>query len=908
MSTSQNTTGSTLTNNAFNFEIPGSLREAIFSFLLENSPIEAANFEYRTNSNFLQLLNKVNDNCRNLMLEKFKFINLSLPMTRCSGLRGQLEAGVTKYPTLFEYVIICSLETDIVQLGEVIEQFPNSVTSSILFLQVDDTESYFILELLSFLFRKGHCSSFLYIDLDMFDLSNTWTILVDNFRCISTLKSLAMRCTSISNPRLLRLLKILKNASLESCYTLLGWQWKEPQFFHILHFLQRKRICLKAFFDCLSLQLSPTNAVPFGPLWMTHKTTLDLDKRKIDSNGVNYLSETLKENHTLTVLNIARNNITSEGAKYLSEALKENDTLTELYIGGNNIASEGAKYLSEALKENHTLTLLSIPRNNITSKGAEYLSEALKENHTLTGLDISENNTTSAGAKYLSEALKENHSLTKLYIHNNNIASAGAKYLSEALKENHTLTVLCIGGNNIASEGAKYLSEALKENHTLTKLYIGGNNITSEGAKYISEALKKNHKLTKLCIDVNNIKSEGAKYLSEALKENHTLTELDIHNNNIASEGAKYLSEALKENHILTVLNIDNNHITSEGDIFSSQIEQYLKRNQSELTNIESNASNISRSLGQSTLKTNTATEHLLPSSKYASCLNQSYLEYKNTVLEEMKLLFILFMQHRRLEQQESSSHIPIYPPFEMMTYFITNTSNSVNVRTLPKYFETEDYVCSICCSICTDPCCSENCSHIFCKVCIEARTESSCPTCQTVCTDWKVSPFAEKVILKLRLQCPHLCGWQGALKDYETSHKGDCPNEMGKCSSCNLVLKRSEFFDSHYGNCSYHLVCCDHCHCAIPSTMLCAHIAHECAVAPKECVACHSFFSTWHSWKYHIEKDCDRVFEYCDYYEFGCKAYLERGDLKKHETEAIEYHRNLLKEALGKTRAGVKF
>ncbi|GJQ14890.1 hypothetical protein GpartN1_g6681.t1 [Galdieria partita] len=1013
-STFQNTSGSTSTNDAFNFEVSDSLREGIFNFLLENSPIEAANFEYRTNPSFLQLLDEVNDNCRKLLLEKFKFINLSLPMTRSSVLRDHLESDITKYPpTLFEYVAICSLETDIVELGEVIEQLPSSITSNILFLQVDNTESCSILEFLSFLFQKGHGfssileflsflfqkghgSSFLYIDLDMFDLSKTWSTLVNSFRCISTLKSLAITCKRISNAQLLRLLKILKK-SLQSCYAILDAQWTEPHFSDILDFLQRRRISLKASFDYLSLQISPTSDVPFEPLWMTDETRLGLNNRKIDSNGLKYLSEALKENDTLTELNIAwntitsegakylsealkendtltvlnigdnnitsegakylsealkendtltelyidNNNITSEGAKYLREALKENDTLTKLYIGGNNITSECVKYLSEALKENHTLTGLGIGSNNIASEGVKYLSEALKENHTLTVLDISWNDITSEGAKYLSEALKENDTLTKLYIggnnitsegakylsealkvndtltllgiDKNNITSEGAKYLSEALKENDTLTLLGIGGNYIASEGAKYRSEALKENRTLTELYIGGNNITSEGAKYLSEALKENHTLTELYIDVNNITSEGAKYLSEALKENHTLTVLNINYNNITSEGAKYLSEALKENHTLTVLNINYNNITSEGEIFSSQINQYLKRNQSELNTKKSNASNINKSLDQSTLKTNTTTQHLLPSSKYASCLNQSYLQYKSTVLKEMNLLFILFMQHRRLEQLESNSHISIYPPFEMMTYFITNTSNSVDIRKQPQYFETEDYVCSICCSICSDPCCSDKCSHVFCKVCIEAWTESicprgpRCPTCGTLCTGWIVSPFAEKVILKLRLQCPHSCGWQGALKDYERNHKGRCPNEMGECSSCRLELKRSEFFDSHYGNCSYHLVCCDYCHCAIPSMMLCAHMAHECSLTPIVCNACHSFFFTWHSWKVHIEKDCDKIFEYCDYYEFGCQVYLVRGDLKKHETESIGYHLDLLKELLRKTRTGIK-
>ncbi|GJD09443.1 Protein NLRC3 [Galdieria sulphuraria] len=172
---------------------------------------------------------------------------------------------------------------------------------------------------------------------------------------------------------------------------------------------------------------------------------------------------------------------------------------------------------------------------------------------------------------------------------------------------------------------------------------------------------------------------------------------------------------------------------------------------------------------------------------------------------------------------------------------------------------------------------------------------------------NWKYSPLAENFILKLRLRCPLECGWHGTLMDYEKNHKTICPNEMGKCSSCDLTMKRSQFVDSHNRKCAYQLVSCDYCYCDIPSSLLAAHIAHECASAPIVCSACKGFFLTWHSWKLHIEKECERVSERCDYYDYGCTEYLERGHLKKHETEAIAYHLCLLKDALQKTRQEVR-
>ena len=57
--------------------------------------------------------------------------------------------------------------------------------------------------------------------------------------------------------------------------------------------------------------------------------------------------------------------IGSEGMKYLSESLKSNDSIQILDLQHNNIGDEGMKYLSESLKSNNSIQTLDLQHNNI---------------------------------------------------------------------------------------------------------------------------------------------------------------------------------------------------------------------------------------------------------------------------------------------------------------------------------------------------------------------------------------------------------------------------------------------------------------------------------------------------------------------------------------------------------------
>eukprot|EP00871_Galdieria_phlegrea_P003579 jgi/Galph1/4221/GphlegSOOS_G2904.1 len=313
----------------------------------------------------------------------------------------------------------------------------------------------------------------------------------------------------------------------------------------------------------------------------------------------------------------------------------------------------------------------------------------------------------------------------------------------------------------------------------------------------------------------------------------------------------------------------------SEGEKFKTEISKYLSRNISRRNReIISNASAVTAPVANSALTLDP--QRTRNSLEYLISVDQTFIAYLDTHLKESTLLFILHMQSRRMQMHlfPSVSYC-LYSPLANSNYFILDDLKQMEMRKEPQYFELNQFTCVICDNICISPYFLENYIHVFCKTCIEQWNQKSCPTCRTVCKEWKPSVLAEYLILQLHLQCPFECGWKGTFGEYHTSHQLKCPEEVGKCSLCHLPMKRSEFFDWHYGNCHNGFAPCEYCHGDIPSTLLDAHVAHECALAPSICSACGISFSTWQSMIRHIEKDCVKVVEKCPYYDCGCTEYI---------------------------------
>ncbi|CAF4464799.1 unnamed protein product [Didymodactylos carnosus] len=245
-------------------------------------------------------------------------------------------------------------------------------------------------------------------------------------------------------------------------------------------------------------------------------TTLRIEKNDFDDIDIEILSQSIKDNQTVTTLDLYHNStkqfsqISDNQAIALANALKVNQTLIHLGLARQQISDKGAQALGDALKLNQTLITLQLSFNQISDKGAERVADVLKVNRTLLTLSLCYNNIADKGAEQLADALKVNRTLITLGLSNNNISDKGAEALGDALKVNQTLITLQLGANPIYDKGAERVADALKANRTLTTLDLNNNQISDKGGEHLADALKVNRSLITLDLSFNNISDNGA--------------------------------------------------------------------------------------------------------------------------------------------------------------------------------------------------------------------------------------------------------------------------------------------------------------------------------------------------------------------------------------------------------------
>ncbi|CAF1639447.1 unnamed protein product [Adineta ricciae] len=179
--------------------------------------------------------------------------------------------------------------------------------------------------------------------------------------------------------------------------------------------------------------------------------------------------------------------------------INKKKALITLSLSSNEIGAEGMQYLSNVLRQNTTLALLFLPNNKIGDKGVQYLSDALRQNTTLEELSIESNQITDDGIEHLTNALRSNITLIELGLGGNQIGDKGAQYISDVLRQNTTLTKLILFGNQIGDKGAQCLSDSLQQNTTLEELNLYNNQIGPQGKNALTD-LQKNNKALKMSL------------------------------------------------------------------------------------------------------------------------------------------------------------------------------------------------------------------------------------------------------------------------------------------------------------------------------------------------------------------------------------------------------------------------
>jgi len=85
------------------------------------------------------------------------------------------------------------------------------------------------------------------------------------------------------------------------------------------------------------------------------------------------------QNESINTLYLSTNEIADEGIEHISEYLKNNKCIQFLYLASNKIENQGAKFISSALKVNQTLKVLNLSSNAIGDEGAKSIEESLKD-------------------------------------------------------------------------------------------------------------------------------------------------------------------------------------------------------------------------------------------------------------------------------------------------------------------------------------------------------------------------------------------------------------------------------------------------------------------------------------------------------------------------------------------------
>ncbi|GJD11446.1 Protein NLRC3 [Galdieria sulphuraria] len=323
---------------------------------------------------------------------------------------------------------------------------------------------------------------------------------------------------------------------------------------------------------------------------------------------------------------------------------------------------------------------------------------------------------------------------------------------------------------------------------------------------------------------------------------------MHIYGNSIGSEGFNALVEGLKENYTMKELYI-NIKDDSIGSRETSLIRELLHRNNCLSDEVDSPIS-FTQEEEQMIMERRKKLDLPTQQDHDAAC--------------KAAFLLISYLQHRRklclIDSNEPNNASPSDSLLKPL--FLMDPTDLPNVRAQEECFlsETHSYRCGICSFVCLYPCCSDNCSHIFCKVCITRRLDEnkSCPLCETPCESWRQVPVIDSMIRHLIVDCPLKCGWQGLLSVYDNCHQMECIHQKGRCNLCGLEMELGQFTNIHLVESDCRIPC-RYCNQVIGAPLMEVHEHYECLLAPFQCSLCQKIL-TWKDSLNHSNTCCGSI------------------------------------------------
>ena len=267
----------------------------------------------------------------------------------------------------------------------------------------------------------------------------------------------------------------------------------------------------------------------------------------IKNEGITKIFDGLNKNQTLHFLDISHNDINSIGIENSFPKLKI-CKLIELNISENKIGDEGLNLITDSLKNFPQIHVLKIANCGIEFKGFLYLCSHLVEMKRITTLDISGNDIKSNRFDQLKQYFVS-FGIINLNISNCSLGDKSGSVFGECLCLNETIKKVKLSENKISDRGFRSFIPLFKTNNTIQNFDASKNFITDESAEGFIENMRLNHVLKHLNLYDNQLKNEMGNLFVEILSSNKTLLTINVGFNRVPIKVIDEINKKLKVNY-----------------------------------------------------------------------------------------------------------------------------------------------------------------------------------------------------------------------------------------------------------------------------------------------------------------------------------------------------------------------
>ena len=287
------------------------------------------------------------------------------------------------------------------------------------------------------------------------------------------------------------------------------------------------------------------------------------------NSGLKYIIQILNKLKNLRYLNLTNTGL-SDADKLTSEfckKLKNVPELSYLILDSNDLSNEGMDFISNHLKEIKKLSVLSLMNTNISTLAAIQLARNIVYLKQLQQFDIGFNSKISSEAlKDIIISLSNLKSIIKLKLNGTNLNLDCIMVLTSEFELFKNLESLNIGNINVNEENIiKKFAQGLKNLSSLKKLDLQNNNLSDEDVYHLSLSLRNLPNLTKLNLSDNKFTTDGVNYLSQSFEFLKNLENLILNGNSLGTDGARKIMTNLKRLEKLKSLNLSQNNIDHNG-------------------------------------------------------------------------------------------------------------------------------------------------------------------------------------------------------------------------------------------------------------------------------------------------------------------------------------------------------